>query len=193
MRKMSDNKEYATVKKKHDQIESELRSLASEKFQEQLMNLEREVEEAEAAAIADGRLELLTKADDLRAEAREIRQQLAESTRRWRVLWSALEKLRPELAAAGDVAAHEVIADVKPRHEKMVPKIIEILRQLNSALEEEEILTDHLRQEFRSPMVYAITPLAGLLGRGGVPGCEEDYNSNMARILRALKENGYRV
>ena len=195
--KMTDHKPYVELKEKYDKLQAELRPLIIGESPDALRARAKAEElsiEAEAEALLDPKAEAAAK--KAQQKAKELLEEAENRERRILILRTAIAKLEPDLRKVEEEAALKVIASVRPKHETVVSKIIDLQRQLNAALQEEQEICQYLRGEVGSDA--AIVPVYQMLGSknkwGKVqPGSEGDQNSEFYRILTRLRERGYRV
>lgn len=189
---------YAELKERCDALKSKLVTLLDGDnpgtLRAEATAAEGEAMELEAVAMLDPKME--SKAAKARKKAKELADIAEEKERQIHVVQIALQRIEPELAAAKAEASLKVIEVVRPEHEKLVPRIIGALRQLNAVLEEERELCSLLKREIGS--TACITPVSWLLGAGNKwgkpdPGSEKDPGSKFNTILNRLRERGYGV
>ena len=195
--KMTDHKVYAELKEKHDSLQAELHPLKAGESPEALRARAKADTlsiEAEAAALLDPKTE--AEAKQVRQKAKELLEAAENQERKIRILQAAIERLAPDLQKAEAAAAVKVVDSIRPKHQAVVSKIIDLQRQLNKALQEEQDICQELRGEIGSD--HAVIPVYKMLGSknkwGKVqPGLEDDQGSEFYRIITKLRENGYSV
>jgi len=197
MKKMTDYKPYAELKEKHDELKGQLKPLLTgdkpEALRAKAAILDSSIE-AEAEALLDPKKQ--KEANAAREEAKRLREEAKNRDRQIKVLQRAIEKLDPDLRQAAEKAFQGVIKDVRPKHEKAVAKIVDLQKQLNQALLEEQEICQELRSEVGSDA--ALVPVYKMLGSknkfGKVqPGFDDDQNSLFYEIINKLREFGYNV
>ncbi len=134
--------------------------------------------------------------EQARLEAKELKEAAINKEWRIRVLETAVKKLEPSLAEAREKATENVVKAIRPEHEAAALKIVELQRQLNAALEEEQEICQFLHREVGSDV--AVVPVYRMMGYANKwgkvqPGREDDQNSTFYRIITRLRERGYKV
>ncbi|NLA05641.1 MAG: hypothetical protein GX881_08030 [Firmicutes bacterium] len=190
---MSDHKAYVKLKKEYDVLQKERASLIPEELWRRARAAEVSVD-LEAEALLDPKKAAAV--ERAKQDAQALKDTAKNAERRIMVLAAAMSKLLPDLQKAEEKAAEKVIAAIKPEHKKVAVKIVDLQRQLNAALEEEQGICQFLRSEVGSDI--AVVPIYRLMGYrnkwGRVqPGREDDQNSMFCQIIARLREHGYKV